>query len=111
MQSVANDSMNYHLQKEKCIIDEENKYSALEKKARHIESQVKAYENSSENEVVNRLHYEVADVEQRVKSRNLEIQILERRVSLHHVNALWSIGIMYLALSLDFHSNTNELVF
>lgn len=47
----------------------------------HVESQLRAYEKSSENEVVDRLHHEVADVEQRVRSRNLEIQILERRVS------------------------------
>jgi polyhydroxyalkanoate synthesis regulator phasin len=53
----------------------------LEEKAHHFESQLKAYESSSENEVVDRLHQEVADIEQRVKTRNLEIQILERRVS------------------------------
>lgn len=64
------------------MISEENRYRILEKKAHHLESQLHAYENSSENEVVNRLHHEVADVEQRVKSRNLEIQILERRVCL-----------------------------
>lgn len=63
------------------MISEENKYCVLEKKAHHLESQLRAYESASENEVVNKLHSEVADVEQRVKSRNLEIQILERRVS------------------------------
>lgn len=47
---------------------------------RHLKSRLEAYENSSESEVVERLHHEVADFEQRVKSRNLEIQILERRV-------------------------------
>lgn len=78
---VVSIQFSFVLQKEKCIIDEENKYTALEKKAHHCESQLKAYESSSESEVVDRLHYEVADVEQRVKSRNLEIQIFERRVN------------------------------
>lgn len=62
------------------MIESENKCSLLEKKVSHLESQLKGYEKASEDTVVNRLHYEVADVEQRVQSRNLEIQILERRV-------------------------------
>lgn len=77
--------MSSELQKERCIINEENKSIAWERKAHHFESQLHAYETSSENEVVSRLHNEIADVEQRVKSRNVEIQILERRVSISSV--------------------------
>ena len=86
-----------YIQKEKCIIDEENRYTVLEKKAHHFESQLRAYEDSSENEVVNRLHHEVADVEQRIKSRNLEIQILERRVSSKKYYVLSNITIVSIS--------------
>ena len=65
------------------VMELENVASDLREKIGHLESQLAAYENQSENVVVSRLHSEVVDVERRVQSRNVEIQILERRVRDH----------------------------
>jgi len=58
----------------------ENLANDLREKIGHLESQLAAYEDQSEDKVVSRLHSEVVDVERRVQSRNVEIHILERRV-------------------------------
>ena len=68
------------IQRDNSIILLENECSELKKKVGHYESQLEAYVSSSESAVVSRLHSEVSDVEHRVQSRNLEIQILERHV-------------------------------
>ena len=71
----------------------------MQKKTQHFESQLEAYENSSENEVVNRLHQEIADFEQRIKARNLEIQILERRASSQSGTVLLDLWVYMFMLS------------
>ena len=54
--------------------------SELEGRTAHLQSRLSAFEDSSESEVVRRLQSEVADLEKVIRSRNLDIQILERRV-------------------------------
>ena len=68
--------------------------SELERKNTHLKAQLEAFEESAENEVIKRLQSEVADLEKVIRSRNVDLQIMERRVSRYSV-LLWVANICF----------------
>ncbi len=73
----------FFFQKNQELLHRGSTLEEVESKNTHLLSRLAAFEESSESQIVKRLQKEVADLEKTLRSRNLDIQILERRVRVH----------------------------